>query len=73
MRLKKVFEFHHGLWTPNKAFFIIEIQNFWLGQSNWTDIIYGVWSISGRTVSNHFVFKHNLGKTLKIEFKAMLI
>ena len=41
MRLKKVFEFHHGLRTPNEAFFSPKSRTFRLGQTNWTDIFFG--------------------------------
>ena len=38
---------------PMKPFFI-EIPNFGLGQTIWTDKFWGIWGIFGRFISKHF-------------------
>ena len=40
----------HEQWTPNKAFFFIEIQNF----RTWSDKFGGIWAIVGQTIGTHF-------------------
>ena len=39
----------HGLQHPERAFFTIE--TFGLGQTNWAEILLGIWGISGQTIS----------------------
>ena len=53
--LKMVLVTKHRLRTPNamKPFFI-EIQNFWVGQTDWADKFWGIWGIFGQTISTHF-------------------
>ena len=38
---------------PMEPFFI-EIQNFWVWQTNWADKFLGIWSIFGQIISTHF-------------------
>ena len=38
---------------PIKAFFI-EIQNCWVGGTNWADEFWGIWGIVGQIISSHF-------------------
>jgi hypothetical protein len=38
---------------PMKPFFI-EIQNFGLGQTNWTDNFWGIWGTFSQTIRTHF-------------------
>ena len=38
---------------PERAFFR-KSQTFGLGQTNWADKFWGIWGISGQTISTHF-------------------
>jgi hypothetical protein len=40
----------HGLRTPRESFFQ-KLETFGLEQTNWAEILYGIWGISGQTIS----------------------
>ena len=40
----------HGLWTTRESFFQ-KSETFGLGQTNWAEISWGIWGLSGQTIS----------------------
>ena len=62
---------HHGLRTPDEAFFHCNPDLFGLGQTNWADKFWGIWGIFDRTISTHFcpcfpLFNHHFYKKLSV-------
>ena len=63
-RIKKVFLhaclyiprfwLYHRLRTPRESFFFQKLETFGLGQTNWAEILCGIWGISGQTISTIF-------------------
>ena len=44
----------HGLRTPRERFFFQKSETFWLGQTNWAQIFWGIWGIYLRANYQHY-------------------
>ena len=53
--IKTIFDSEiHRLRTPRQRLFFLKSQTFGLGQTNWTENVWGIWNIFTRFISTHF-------------------